>query len=356
MIPSFLLVAAVVTAQYVGERPQVSAKGEEVAEKVVCTVSYSPSALFFAFVGKDAPGGTLTVQVRPGARNCTTPVSPVACSFATTSGAKAVDRLACVAHTRLTPRGGASVEVKAGEKGGGWRATLRIPFGPRLENWPFQVGTRRPTFWFGTVSYVDAAGRRTDWGTPDEPLQIGWERPAAFKEVRNALFADESVVNAYVAAKTKYAEIYDHSQKERWIGYLDPGVETFVWRQADSEKMFHERLARPVYDTFDGAMELLKYRPSHIKGDKSKKPPKVLEMAEPAKARIFAMLKDFPYVSDTLADLRRRYLCDRFMGREIALPPPPKAKRQSAAAGLRAPDADADDTGAMSLDDDELEF
>lgn len=359
-----MLAATAVTAQYSTVDPRYYSnpgKPVPVAEGVTCSLTYSPSRLFMLFQGKGEPKGKFVLQVRPGLRNCATPVSPIACSFENRIGSQAVNLVAQTAHTALTPAMGAKVEVTVNKKGDGWDAAVVVPFRGRLDWWPFPVGTKRPTFWFATVGYVDADGKRTDWGTPDDPLQIGWGKPPTFKEARDGLFKDFDLVEAYRPMRAKYVDLYRHSQEERWIGYLDPGVETFAWRQADSEKLFYQRCAEPIARELDGALDLLEYKPDNAKkrreGCRTWKEPKSLELAEPAKARLFNMIDDFNYASDRFAAARKRYLCDRFMGREIAQPEPAKKKKSAkSAAGLRAPDIDGDDTGAISLDDDELEF
>ena len=363
MLGNLLMLAAVVTAQYFTSDPRHYTSGAKklpVAEGVTCELTYSPVRLCFLFQGKGEPSGKFLVQIRPGARNCVSPVSPVVYSLENRIGAKGVDLLAPTAHTLLTPRIASKVEVTERKGGGGWDATVMVPFRGRLDWWPFASGAKRPPNWFATVAYVDASGKRTDWGTPDDPLQIGWGRAPAFKEVRDGLFKDFDLVEAYRPMRAKYVDLNDHSQKERWIGYLDPGVETFAWRQADSEKLFFERCAEPISREFETALGLLEFQPNNEKkrreGCRIWKDPKSLELAEPAKAKLFDLIDGFNYASDRYSAARKKYLEDRFMGREIAPPPPAKAKRVKSAATLKAPDAEADDTGAISLDDDELEF
>lgn len=362
-ISSLAMLAAAVTAQYCTSDPRYytnPGKPVPVAEGVTCAVTYSPTRIFFLFQGKGEPTGRFVVQVRPGVKNAVRPIAPMICAFDNRIGAKGESLVARTANTRLTPRQGPGVEVKANKKGDGWDAAVTVPFRGRTDWWPFPVGTRRPPNWHAAVTYTDASGKRTDWGTADDPLVIGWARPPAFKEVRDGLFKDFDLVEAYRPARAKYIDIYDHSQKERWIGYLNPGVETFVWRQADSEKLFYERCAQPIAQECDGALALLEFQPNNEKktreGCRYWKEPKSLKLAEPAKEKLFGKIDELNYADEAFEAARKRYLLDRFMGREIAKPAPAKPKKKPSAAGLRAPDLDSDDTGAMSLDDDEMEF
>ena len=84
-------------------------------------------------------------------------------------------------------------------------------------------------------------------------------------------------------------------------------------------------------------------------------PPKSLKLADPAKDRLVAMVDDFNYASDAFTASRRRYLNDRFMGREIKKVEVKAKKKKSEASQLKAPDASVEE-GVISLDDDELQF
>ena len=178
---------------------------------------------------------------------------------------------------------------------------------------------------------------------------ISWKRSASFASARDALFRDRGIVGEYYSARWKYNSVFDFSQKERWIGFRDPGVETFVWRQADSERLFHERYAQTVYQPCDGLADLLDDWGGHRKA-------KIRDLAEPARQRAFDGLGGLASASEALADARRRYLLDRFMGR--ALPPavPERARAEESVKVPLVPDADGDDAGEMTLDDKELEF
>lgn len=353
-----LLAATVLNVPYYDGDPRYyasPAKRLPVAEGVTCEVTYSPARLAFLFRGKGEPGGTIQVQVRPGARKCVSPVAPFACVAENRYGGRVRNLVAETAPTDMTPTGRISVEVKANKKGDGWDAFVTVPFRDRLERWPVCEGARRPPTWLAAFTLTDAAGNRTDWGTVAEPLQLSWGKSAGFKEARDGLFKDQGLMAGYAALKEKYADLCDHSQKERWIGYLDPGTETFAWRQADSEKLFYERCAEPVFRAFDGAMELLRFRPTE-ENPNIKLPPKALALAEPAKMRLYGMLEDFARLPARMEEIRRDYLLARFTGRTLAVPEPPKAKPKTSASKITAPDADADDTGDLSLDDKEMEF
>ena len=79
-------------------------------------------------------------------------------------------------------------------------------------------------------------------------------------------------------------------------------------------------------------------------------------MAEPARQRAFDGLGGLASASEALADARRRYLLDRFMGRELAPAVPERARAKEAVDEPLVPDVDSDDVGEMTLDDKELEF
>ena len=355
-----LLLALTVGAKYFDADPRYYTSGAKpvpIAEgsAVTCELCYSSASLEFLFRGPGKPEGRFVMQVRPGARNCTTPVAPFAYEIENREGGEVTDLLAPTAHSRLTPHFAVKVETKPAAKGSGWETLVAFPFRGRLKWWPIPEGTKRPPSWYATVRYTDGAGKPTDWGTGEEPLQIAWGKTPPFRAARDGIFKDMDLVEAYRDMRAKYCDIYDFSQKEKWIGYLDPGVETFAWRQADSEKLFYNTYAAAIANEFDEALKLLEYG---MDPDSKRRtiPPKVLKLADPAKDRLFGMVDSFNYASDSFTTCRLKYLNDRFMGRKAA----PAAvvqpkKKASEASKLKAPDA-AVDEGTISLDDDELQF
>ena len=334
-----------------GATPMPLAEGSA----VTCGLCYSPSALEFVFRGPGEPAGRFVLQVRPGARNCAVPTAPFAYEIENAVGGVVTDLLAPTAHSRLTPHFAATVETKKNRTGNGWETLVSLPFRGRLKWWPMQESVKRPPSWYATVRYVDGGGKAVDWGTADDPLQIAWGRVPPFKTARDGLFKDHELVEAYRDMHAKSCDICACSQEEKWIGYLDPGVETFAWRQADSEKLFFDTYAAAIANEFDEALKLLEYGLDPESKDRTI-PPKSLKLADPAKERLFGMIDDFNYASDNFTAARFKYLNDRFMGRKMAAVQPVKPKKPaSEASKLKAPDASVEE-GSISLDDDELQF
>ena len=353
-----LLLAVLVTARYTESDPRFSpsdnAKPLPIAEGVTCEICYSSSGLSFLFRGPGEPAGRLTLQVRPAMRAVKAPVAPFVFAVDIRENGRMTDLLAPVAHTRLTPRIPVTAQTRANVKGG-WETLVTVPFRGRLDCWPFPDGARRPCAWLAAVRYEDGAGRAADWGTAANPLQIAWGRVLPFKKARDSLFRSPDLVEAYREMRAKYCDLYEFSQVERWIGYLDPGVETFAWRQADSERLFHQAYAAAIANEHDEAFKLLE----HGMDPSTKRrtvPPKALKLADPAKDRLFRMIDSFNYVSDDFSAARRKYLNDRFMGRKVEAVAPVVPKRAaSAASKLKAPDVSVEE-GDVSLDDEELQF
>ena len=346
-VGALLVLAVAVTA-----RPASDPKADRqpVAPGVTGEIAYAPDSLLFIFRGDGDPKGTFVVQARPGLPSEAPSAAPVVVAFENRPNARCASRLARAAHTRRTPKARGQVNVSPDRKKGQWTTRLSIPFRHRLDDWPFSKdGKRRPPPWCAAVTYRDGDGKDHAWGTAEDPLVISWKRSASFASARDALFRDRGIVRDYQSARWKYASVFDFSQKERWIGFRDPGVETFVWRQADSERLFHERYARTVYQSSDGLVDLLDDWGGQRKA-------KILALAEPARQRAFDGLGGLASASEALADARRRYLLDRFMGR--ALPPavPERARAAEPVDEPLAPDADGDDAGEVTLDDEELEF
>lgn len=346
-VGAILLLAVAVTA-----RPASSPKAEPqpVAPGVTGEIAYAPDNLLFIFRGDGDPKGTFVVQARPGLPSEAPSAAPIVVAFENRPNAHCDSRLARAAHTRRTPKARGQVNVSTDRKKGKWTTQLSIPFRHRLDSWPFSADAKRPPQpWCAAVTYRDVDGKDHAWGTAEDPLVISWKRSASFAAARDALFRDRGIVWDYQSARWKYASIFDFSQKERWIGFCDPGVETFVWRQADSERLFHERYARTVYQPCDGIVDLLDDWGGHRKA-------KIRDLAEPARQRAFDGLGRLVSASEALADARRRYLLDRFMGRELAPAVPERARAKEAVDEPLVPDADSDDVGEVTLDDKELEF
>ena len=173
-------------------------------------------------------------------------------------------------------------------------------------------------------------------------------------KVQTSFFADPGFKNAWGGAQWWACGMKDRSGKEKWVGYLDPGVETFQWRNAASEKLFVERRAERVLRIYQPFMELLNF--SERGEDKSG--PAILKASQADQDKYFAMLPGMLHAKDAFVRERRDYLNDRFFGREIAeLPPreafkgPRKAPRTLGRAKTATLD---DDSGSISLDDDDL--
>lgn len=346
-VGAILLLAVAVTA-----RPASSPKAEPqpVAPGVTGEIAYAPDNLLFIFRGDGDPKGTFVVQARPGLPSEAPSAAPIVVAFENRPNAHCDSRLARAAHTRRTPKARGQVNVSTDRKKGKWTTQLSIPFRHRLDSWPFSADAKRPPQpWCAAVTYRDVDGKDHAWGTAEDPLVISWKRSASFASARDALFRDRGIVWEYQSARWKYASVFDFSQKERWIGFRDPGIETFVWRQADSERLFHERYARTVYQPCDGLADLLDDWGGHRKA-------KIRDLAEPARQRAFDGLGGLVSASEALADARRRYLLDRFMGRELAPAVPERARAKEAVDEPLVPDADSDDVGEVTLDDKELEF
>ena len=348
MTAGALLVLAVAVTARLASDPK--ADRQPVAPGVTGEIAYTPDRLLFIFRGDGDPKGAFVVQARPGLPSEAPSAAPVVVAFENRPNARCASRLARAAHTRRTPKARGQVDVSPDRKRGRWTTRLSIPFRHRLDGWPFsEDAKRRPPPWCAAVTYRDGDGKDHAWGTTEDPLVISWKRSASFASARDALLRDRGIVREYQTARWRHASVFDFSQKERWIGFRDPGVETFAWRQADSERLFHERYARTVYRPCDGLVDLLD-------DWGGKRRAKILGLAEPARQRAFDGLGGLVSASEALADARRRYLLDRFMGRALAPVVPERARPAEPVAVPLAPDADGDDAGEVTLDDAEMEF
>lgn len=344
---ALLVLAVAVTA---GPAPDPKADRQSVAPGITGEIAYAPDKLLFTFRGDGDPKGAFVVQARSGLPSKAPSSAPVVVAFENRPNARCASRLARAAHTRRTPKAQCHVAVSLDRKKGQWTTQLSIPFRHRIDGWPFSKDAkRRPAPWCAAVTYRDGDGKDHAWGTAEDPLVISWKRSASFASARDGFLRDRGIVREYQDTRWKYASVFDFSQKERWIGFRDPGVETFAWRQADSERLFHERYAQAVYQPCDGLVDLLDDWGGNRKA-------KILGLAEPARQRAFDRLGGLLSASEALADARRRYLLDRFMGRALAPVVPERKRPEESVAAPLAPDVDDDDAGEVTLDDEEMEF
>jgi len=131
-----------------------------------------------------------------------------------------------------------------------------------------------------------------------------------------AALRDLRYVAAWDRAFWRYQILFGRADGEKHIGYPDPGVETFCWRDYANEKLFMERRFEILKRKYAKTVELLRYDK-----DDPRASPKILGKEETEIRAAYDLLPDLLNVPEEAARLRIAYYLDRFAGRPI--PPLP---------------------------------
>lgn len=110
----------------------------------------------------------------------------------------------------------------------------------------------------------------------------------------------------------KYEILRSRADGEKHIGYPDPGVETFCWREFANETLFMERRFEILKRKYAKTAGLL-----YCKKDDPKSKPAILDKEEPEIRAAYDLLPDFLNLAEEAARLRIAYYLDRFAGRPI---------------------------------------
>ena len=132
----------------------------------------------------------------------------------------------------------------------------------------------------------------------------------------------------------KYEILRSRADGEKHIGYPDPGIETFCWREFANEKLFMERRFEILRRKYAKTAELL-----YWKKDDPKSKPAVLDKEESEVREAYDLLPDFLNLPEEAVRLRIAYYLDRFAGRPID-PLPAVVEKKKVVLDLSADDDD----------------
>lgn len=299
--------------------------------------SYDDTGFNLVFSGKGGPkasdvGGVLTVQVRAGIANADGEGAPTVARFVFEGDKGRLEDLCYGPPVRDMRR--AVPAASFSSKDGRWTLGLRIGWLVRVDRVPFTGRGPRTGFWRMTAAYRGADGMEVGLGSAEEPVRITWERPKQLAQACPALFASKGLGDGL----WDYYVLWNWSWKERWVGYPDAGRETFRWRDAQSEMIFHTRAVEKIRrETEADLAHLRKGKP----GDWDAK---------------FAKLPELRDTRDRVLAARRDYFLDRFAGRPVPELPPDETRKGGKQADKKVlPRAKlgeaASDDGELSLDE-----
>ena len=218
---------------------------------------------------------------------------------------------------------------------------------------PFFPKNPRGIRWRLKVIRRAADGSRYVWGADERPFAgygfIKW--PAFSQGVRGGAYRQWIIAGARKPAGDAtdlVREYWRVAPLEASYGFIDPGVPTFQPREAASDTLFRTARLDPFLAANDKMLAALDY--SSEKG--------AVAFGWPAdeKDRFFQTQASRIYsVQADVDELRRRYLLDRLLGREVKPPEPKTDKKKSAAAPDPADiNSVGDDAPALELDEEAL--
>ncbi len=238
-------------------------------------------------------------------------------------------------------------------RGGAWyvSAFFRWPaFG--LET-PFFRTNPRGIRWRFKVIRRAADGSRYVWGAVERPYAgygfIKW--PSFSQGLRSGIYRQWIIAGARqpaADATDSEREYWRVSPMETAYGFLTPSEPTFQPREAASDTLFRQALLDPFFASNEKMLSALSY--SSEKG--------AVAFGWPAneKDRFFTTQIGRVYsVKADIDEMRRRYVLDRLLGREVKPPAPKKpAKPKATAPDVSDLDSLGDDLPALELDEEAL--
>ena len=216
---------------------------------------------------------------------------------------------------------------------------------------PFFPKTARGTRWRFKLIRRAADGSRYVWGADERPYagygSIKWPSfPQDFRAIVYKQWISTGARGPMARATDAAREYWSVSPAESCYGFLSPAERTFQPREAASDTLFLKTCLEPFFAKNQKILDALVFTP-----EKGHAPAYDWPMEE--KDRFFKTQTARLYsVKSDIDEMRRRYVLDRLLGREVKPPAPKPAKKDKAA----APDpGDIDSVGgaapAIELDD-----
>ncbi len=195
-------------------------------------------------------------------------------------------------------------------------------------------------------------GSRYVWGDDERPYAgygfLKW--PPFTQGFRTAAYRQWIIAGARKPAgdvTDGEREYWRVSPMETAYGFLAPAEPTFQPREAASDTLFCKALLDPFFASNEKMLSALSYS--------SEKGAAAFRWPTDEKDRFFSTQIGRVYsVKADIDELRRRYVLDRLLGREVKPPEPKKAKPAAAAPGVSDLDALGDAPPALDLDEEAL--
>ena len=236
----------------------------------------------------------------------------------------------------------------------GWRLNFTFQWAHLLKQIPFTEG-KYPESWRMAVTYRKADGSVASWGDLANPVVLSWARSgdAFIGEIQNALFMSQAIGPSYSERENYYETYWTTHRMEKYIGYINPGKETFEIKNPDSDELFFVKCAEPLIKANANLQDVLFFDWRNGPAQ-----PKVMSMAKTFRDEIYSQLDRVYYFDYFIRIIRRDYLLARFTDRPVLPPPPapsarnqqPKAKPASGSDGMTLDDVEVID-GGLELDD-----
>jgi len=226
----------------------------------------------------------------------------------------------------------------AGNKNGGWTATLSFKWIDFYGVWPMQRDGKSD-LWFVGLDRSPETGKTLAG-------RILWPRGGRtyFRMLASAMHPFD-MTHVYSAELARTEKVWTTAQEERLYPYPKTERPSFNRYDAESDAMFWERLVEPLCRTNENAWKVIFASREH--------PSKLPLQPDRVKMAIWERFGSMCFLSHDVGLRRLAYLEDRFAGRT---PPPAPSKKKSAdeiAAEHDEPDADYNPDG-LQLDEKEF--
>ena len=222
-------------------------------------------------------------------------------------------------------------------KTGRWTLTLAFKWLDLYGFWP-STRTGVSDRWFVSLDALP--------GVKPVAAQISWApgREANFAKIAEHLSLYE-VTQRYKREKLRSSDFYDFSCSDRLYGFLKTEKPTFNRLDAESDKIFRERVVQPMLDANAKLAETVFVQ------DSTERPKKFAQLSDARKRQTWKSLGRLFDFGERVSAARRDYILTRADGQ---LPPVPEKKQAAAEEEPEAPAAGPDvegDDGELMLDD-----
>lgn len=224
------------------------------------------------------------------------------------------------------------------EKTGKWSVEIAFSWAELFGYWPSVRNGSRDKWFFS----LDALS-----GVSPVAVQMNWAKgsEANFSKIADWWKA-KLLYERWASVRGRAVGPYGFSVSDRLYGFLKTEKPTYNRLDADSDKIFRERILQPMLDEVDSMADI-----AYV-NETDRRVPRLDKLPLAGKLKFWKSMHKLFDFAERVDAARREYLLMRLEGKIPPEPPPKKQQEEDAASS--APNADIDD-GAIQLDD-ELEF